>query len=120
MHILFFIIDYFFLFIKTATYLYVAVSKPLYFDYILFVLIFVYSYVLSKRTVACIQFCCVFHISATNCRPVCVYPQEAVGWPLWPPTALHTRRQLVDPAYSEVIIILTRILSVQESVNHNI
>ncbi|KAG7240860.1 hypothetical protein INR49_023434, partial [Caranx melampygus] len=33
--------------------------------------------------------------------------EEAVGWPLWPQTALHTRRQLIDPAHGEVIIILT-------------
>lgn len=42
---------------------------------------------------------------------VSVHPEETVGESLWPPTTLHTRRQLIAPACSEVVIIVTGLLS---------
>lgn len=48
------------------------------------------------------------------------YPEEAVGGPLGSQTALHTRRELVPPANSEVIIIITCLLSEHENMNRDI
>lgn len=48
------------------------------------------------------------------------YPEEAVGGPLGSQTALHTRRELVPPANSEVIIIVTCLLSEHENMNRDI
>lgn len=45
------------------------------------------------------------------------YPEEAVGGSLGSQTALHTRRELVPPANSEVIIIVTCLLSEHENMN---
>lgn len=49
-----------------------------------------------------------------------VYPEEAVGGFLRPQTALHTRRQLVYPAHSKVIIIVTGLLSGHKNMHQNI
>lgn len=45
----------------------------------------------------------------------CFYSEEAVGRPLWPQTALNSRRQLVLPADGEIIIVIAGIVSAEDT-----
>lgn len=59
-------------------------------------------------------------LSLTTGLTVGLYPEEAVVRTLRPHTALHTRRQLLNPAFSEVIIVVTGLLSEHENRNQNV